>query len=58
VAVAVAKIEGVITLPGGEIQEGPWQYSETRVLEGGTWKVVQYHFSSVPSGDGGKAFQL
>jgi hypothetical protein len=56
--VAVAKIEGVITLPGSVIQEGPWQYSETRVLEGGTRKVVQYHFSSVPSGDGGKAFQL
>jgi hypothetical protein len=28
-------------------------YSETRVLEGGTWKVVQYHFSSVPVEDGG-----
>ena len=53
VAVAVAKVEGVITLPGGVIQEGPWQYSETRVLEGGTWKVVQYHFSSVPVGPGG-----
>jgi hypothetical protein len=58
VAVAVARVEGVITLPGGVIQEGPWQYSETRVLEDGTWRVVQYHFSSVPSGDGGKPFQL
>ena len=53
VAVAVATVEGVITLPGGAVQEGPWQYSETRVLEGGTWKVVQYHFSPLPAGPGG-----
>lgn len=52
VAVAVATIEGVITLPGGVVQEGPWHYSETRVLEGGTWKVVQYHFSLLPAGPG------
>ena len=52
VAVAVATIEGVITLPGGVVQEGPWHYSETRVLEGGTWKVVQYHFSLLPTGPG------
>lgn len=53
VAVAVANVEGVITLPGGVVQEGPWHYSETRVLEGGAWKVVQYHFSLVPAGPGG-----
>lgn len=52
VAVAVATIEGVITLPGGVVQEGPWHYSETRVLEGGTWKVAQYHFSPLPEGPG------
>lgn len=45
VAVAVALLEGSVTLPGGAVQEGSWRYSETRVLEGGTWKVVQYHFS-------------
>jgi hypothetical protein len=53
VAVAVASVEGVVTLPGGVVQEGPWHYSETRVLESGTWKVVQYHFSHVPAGPGG-----
>jgi hypothetical protein len=50
VAVAVAMIEGSVTLPGGEVQNGPWQYSETRVLEEGQWKVIQYHFSPVPAG--------
>lgn len=55
VAVAVAIVEGVITLPGGAVQEGPWHYSETRRLEGGIWKVVQYHFSLLPEGPGGGA---
>jgi len=50
VAVAVAMVEGTITLPGGELQEGPWQYSETRILEEGRWKVVQYHFSPMATG--------
>ena len=50
VAVAVAMIEGTITLPGGGMQHGPWQYSETRVLEGGQWRVIQYHFSPVSTG--------
>ena len=45
VAVAVAIVEGSITLPGGATQEGSWRYSETRVKEGGVWKVLQYHFS-------------
>jgi hypothetical protein len=45
VAVSVAIVEGAITLPGGALEEGSWRYSETRVLEGGAWKVVQYHFS-------------
>lgn len=45
VAVAVALLEGSVTLPGGTVQEGSWRYSETRVNEGGVWKVVQYHFS-------------
>jgi len=50
VAVAVAMIEGTVTLPGGEVQDGPWQYSETRVLEEGRWRVVQYHFSPLAEG--------
>ena len=45
VAVAVAIVEGTITVPGGETQEGSWRYSETRVKDGSVWKVVQYHFS-------------
>lgn len=52
VAVAVASVVGVITLPGGVVQNGPWHYSETRVLEGGNWKIVQYHFSTAPAGPG------
>ncbi len=54
VAVAVAIVEGSISLPGGAVQEGSWRYSETRVLEGGNWKVAQYHFSPLtmePIGD-------
>ncbi len=45
VAASVAIVEGTITLPGGATQEGSWRYSETRVKEGGVWKVLQYHFS-------------
>lgn len=45
VAVAVAILEGSVTLPGGTPQEGTWRYSETRINEGGVWKVLQYHFS-------------
>lgn len=45
VSIAVATLEGSITFPGGEPQEGSWRYSETRVKQDGTWKVVQYHFS-------------
>ena len=45
VAVAAAILEGSITMPGGATQEGTWRYSETRIKEGGIWKVSQYHFS-------------
>ena len=41
VAVAVAYVEGTVTTPGAEPQAGEWRYSETRVKEGGFWKVVQ-----------------
>ena len=54
VAAAVAMIEGTITLPGGGVQEGPWQYSETRVLENGRWKVIQYHFSPLAAAQEGR----
>ena len=44
-AIAVGYLDGAITIPGGEPQEGTWRYSETRVKIDGVWKVVQYHFS-------------
>jgi len=50
VAVAVAYLDGSITLPGGEPQPGTWRYSETRVKIDGTWKVVQYHISPMAGG--------
>ena len=46
-AVTVAFLEGSLTLPGGNVQPGTWRYTETRVREGGVWKVVQYHFSEM-----------
>jgi uncharacterized protein (TIGR02246 family) len=49
VAVAVAYADGSLTLPGGEVRNGTWRYSETRVLEDGSWKIVQYHFSELTS---------
>ncbi len=47
VAVAVAYVDGSVTVPGGTSQEGTWRYSETRVKRDGYWKVVQYHFSKL-----------
>ena len=47
-AVSGALFRGSVTLPGGAVATGAWRYSETRVLEDGTWKVVQYHVSQVP----------
>jgi len=46
-AVSVGYLDGEITIPGGEPQAGTWRYSETRVKEDDTWKVVQYHFSQM-----------
>lgn len=45
VAVSEAYLEGALTLPGGAVRPGTWRYSETRIREGSTWKVVQFHFS-------------
>ena len=46
-AIAVAYLDGTLTLPGGEAETGSWRYSETRVRDGGRWKIAQYHFSKV-----------
>lgn len=47
-AVVGALFRGSVTLPGGAVATGTWRYSETRVLDEGTWKVVQYHLSQAP----------
>jgi hypothetical protein len=46
-AVSGALLGGSVTLPGGAVRSGTWRYSDTRVLENGRWKVVQYHISQV-----------
>ena len=46
-AVSGALLGGSVTLPGGGVREGTWRYSDTRVLEEGTWKIVQYHISQL-----------
>jgi ketosteroid isomerase-like protein len=44
-AVAVGLLEGALTLPGGLRLEGVWRYSETRIRDGGAWRIVQFHIS-------------
>ena len=44
-AVSGALLQGSVTMPGGAMISGTWRYSETRVLDEGTWKIVQYHIS-------------
>ncbi len=44
-AVSRAIFQGSVTLPLGAVASGTWRYSETRGLDEGTWKVVQYHVS-------------
>ena len=46
-AVTGALLAGSVTLPGGAVASGTWRYSDTRVLEEGTWKIVQYHISQI-----------
>ena len=46
-AVSSTLLGGSVTLPGGATREGIWRYSDTRVLEEGTWKIVQYHISQL-----------
>jgi ketosteroid isomerase-like protein len=47
VALTVALLEGSLAMPGGGSTQGSWRYSDTRILEEGTWKIVQYHFSEM-----------
>ncbi|NIM52249.1 MAG: DUF4440 domain-containing protein [Gemmatimonadales bacterium] len=51
-AVAIAYLDGSITLPGGTEESGTWRYSETRIRQDGTWKIVQYHFSKLAESQG------
>ena len=44
-AVTAALLRGTVTLPNGLEILGAWRYTETRMLEGGVWRIVQYHFS-------------
>ena len=46
-AVSGALLGGSVTLPGGAVRDGTWRYSDTRILEEGTWKIVQYHISQL-----------
>ncbi len=46
-AVSGALLTGSVTLPGGAVRMGTWRYSDTRVLDEGTWKIVQYHISQL-----------
>ena len=46
-AVAAAYFTGTITLPGGSQLQGPWRYTETRIRDGGRWKIAQWHFSKL-----------
>ena len=45
VAASAAYLVGRLILPGGATVDGTWRYTDTRVLEDGEWKVVQFHFS-------------
>ena len=49
-AVSAGYLDGQIALPGGLSLSGSWRYSETRVLDDGVWRVVQYHFSQLAQG--------
>lgn len=52
-SVAAAYLVGRLTLPGGVELPGTWRYTETRVRQGGAWKVVQFHFSPLNQPAGG-----
>ena len=46
-AVSTAYLDGALTLPAGVQIPGTWRYTETRVRDGATWKIIQYHFSTL-----------
>ncbi len=46
-AVSGALLQGSVTMPGGAMISGTWRYSDTRVLDEGRWKVIQYHLSQL-----------
>lgn len=52
-SVSVGYLAGTLTMPGGLRLPGTWRYSETRVLDGGTWKIVQFHISPRGEADPG-----
>ena len=47
VALTAGYLDGSLTLPGGVVRNGTWRYTETRVPDGGVWKVIQFHFSDM-----------
>ena len=47
IAVSGALLQGSVTMPGGAMISGTWRYSDTRVLDEGRWKVIQYHLSQL-----------
>ena len=47
VALSTGLLAGALTMPGGGTVDGTWRYSDARVLDNGTWKVIQYHFSEM-----------
>jgi len=44
-AVIAAYLDGTVTTPEKKMFTGPWRFTETRILDGGQWKTVQWHFS-------------
>ena len=53
VAASAGYLVGRLILPGGTTMDGTWRYTDTRVLEDGRWKVVQFHFSQQQDPTGG-----
>ena len=46
-AVIAAYVDGTVTTPDKKQFTGPWRFTETRILDGGKWKTVQWHFSQL-----------
>ncbi|RMH14264.1 MAG: nuclear transport factor 2 family protein [Gemmatimonadetes bacterium] len=52
-AISAALLDGTLTLPSGDVIDGTWRYTETRVTRDGRWQIVQYHFSRFEPLQGG-----